>query len=253
MALDGALSSSGVSVDKFAEWKDMDFPAGSPARAGFEYLCLLGCDPRLLLTFLNLAVFATQRRQTVYDLNGVSESTLAKLPQRLERVSHELESVDRLLDLYIRANFVENPIRPDEIRSRWRQQAVVYHHTPQLLRLLAGHLRVANKWLREIVGPRRFDTCRRSVLDLLEYVDNSAGSPHYEEVSKLLDHLFSAQKETLKGVAKLDPTQTGAKRKKGHTPPKLLTSPDALKALYHRSAKYGFRKTRPEASNTSSA
>jgi hypothetical protein len=122
-----------------------------------------------------------------------------------------------------------------------------------LLRLLAGHLRVANEWLRGHLGPRRFDTFRKSVLELQEYVDHCAGSPHYEEVSKLLDHLFSAQKKILKDVAKSRPAQIGAKKKKGDKPPKLLTSPDALKALYHRSVKYGFRKTRPEGAKPRSA
>ena len=246
MALDEAPSKSGEDLKKFNKWKDRNFPPGTGARAKFEYLCAIGCDPRLLLSFVTLAVFNSQRQESLYGLYGVSRSELAKLPERLEKISSELESVNQLLGCYFRAHFVENPDLPDPAQSRNRRQANVYQRTPELLRVLAIDIRAANTQLAERLGPKRYDTFRHSVLDLLKYVDTCTKSPHYQDVADLLDHLSSAQWKTLQSIAKWlpKPRRTGAKKKEGATPGKLLTSPDALKALYLHSAKYGFREDR---------
>lgn len=243
-----------MDLDKFTRWKDRDFPKGSPARAAFDHLCNIECDPRLLFSLLTLSVLNAQSQRTIYDIYGVSRSALIKLPESLEEISRELESVNPLLGHYIQANFVENPNRPDQVRTHWRQQAAVYRTTPKLLRLLAGHLRVAEEWLHDTFGPKRFDTFRKSVLELLQYVDTCTGNPHYEEVADLLDHLSSVRQIGLKRIADglLQAERTGA-RKKRDTTPKLLRSSDALKALYHRSAKYAFRKTRPAPSKPRSS
>jgi len=255
MALDYGPLDSGVDLEKFKRMKDRDFPPGSQARVTFEELCRSGCDPRLLFSFLTLTVFSALRQKTIYGVHGVSRSALVKLPERLERVSRELESVNPLFLHYVQANFIENPSLPSHTRSRWRQQATVYRTTPKLLRLLAGHLRVANIWLNDNFGPRRFDTLRSSVIELVDYVDTYAKGPHYEEVSDLLVHLFSVHEKAFQRIANRfpQPERTGARKKKRDTPPKLLSSPDALKALYRRSAKYGFRKTRLDHSKPSSA
>ena len=83
------------------------------------------------------------------------------------------------------------------------------------------------------------------MVSLLEYVDVSTGSPRYEQVSELLEHVFS-DKTFQKVASTLAKSRGGgARRKKKVAPSKLLSSPDALKALYRRSAVYGFRKTKP--------
>jgi hypothetical protein len=126
---------------------------------------------------------------------------------------------------------------------------------PKLLRLLAGHLRAAEEWLHDNFGARRFDTFRNSVLELLQYVATCTENPHYEEVSELLEHLFSVNEKAFKKIANRFPQaeRTGARKENRDTPPKLLCSSDALKALYHRSAKYGFHKTRPAPSKPRSS
>lgn len=234
---------------------NLDFPRGSRARARFEHLCDIGCDPTLLFAFLTLAIFSAQSKRTLYDIFGVSRSALLKLPERLEKISVELEAVDPLLERYIQAKFVENPNCPDRLRRGWVQQAAVYRTTPKLLRLLAGHLRVAEEWLQEYFGPRKIDTFRSSVIQLLQYVDTCTGSPHYEEVSELLERLFLKKEQAFRRIATTLPQapRRGAPKKKRDTPPKLLCSSVALKALYLRSAKYGFRKTRPHSSKPPSA
>jgi hypothetical protein len=83
-----------------------DFPLGSRARARFEYLCRVGCDSELLLSFLRLAVYSAKRKRTIYDLYKVSQPALVKLPNRLEEIGRDLERVNRLLGDYLRARFV---------------------------------------------------------------------------------------------------------------------------------------------------
>jgi len=81
------------------------------------------------------------------------------------------------------------------------------------------------------------------VLQLLKYVNTCTKSPHYEAVADLLSHLSSAEEKTLQSVGESlpKPTRIGTRKKMGATFGKLLTSPDALKALYLRSPKYHFR------------
>lgn len=251
MALDGRYSDS---VD-FEKWKNHDFPRGTRARPKFEYLCSQGCNPKILLSFLNLAVLQAGLRRTVYDVYGVSRSELLKLPDRLEEVSHQIDHANRFLSCYIQANFLDNPHLPAKTRSAWRRQALVYRWTPELLRLLAGHIRSANKWVRDNAGPKKVDTFRQLVLQLLEYVDISTKRPHYDEIAELLDHLFSVKWKAFKTIINLSRQQerTTAKKKKDGAPSAQLISPEALRALYHRSGKHGFRKACPQASKLHSA
>lgn len=239
---------------KFDRWIDQQLPPASSVRAKFEQLCNSGCDSRLLFSFLTRAVLNAQSQRTIYDIYGVSRPALLKLPERLEKISRELEAVNPLLGEYIRANFVENPNRSDQVRSGWLQQAAVYRKTPDLLRLLAGHVRDAEVWVHDNFGPRRLDTLRKSVLELLQYVDTHTENPHYEQLADILDHLFAVNGEFFGRIASgfTRVERTGAPKKRG-TPSKLLSSSDALKALYRRSAKYGFRKTRSDRSNSRSS
>ncbi|SRR6266849_5075873 len=233
MAFDNGPPDSGVDVNK---WKEKKFPVASHVRKQFEHLCLLGCDPRGLLSFLTAAVHASQGQKSIYDIYGVSPSALAKLPERLEKIARELEPVNRLFETYLTALFVENPKLSDQVRSLCRQRATVYKNTPKLLRAFATDLRAANAELSKAVGPKRYDFFRYMVLELLKYVNTCTKRPHYEAVADLLSHLSSAEQKTLP-----KPTRTGARTERGATSGKLLTSPDALKALYLRSAKYRFR------------
>jgi hypothetical protein len=237
---------SSTELEKLKRLKDRDFPPGTPARAKFDCLCAAGCDARLLHSFLTVAVFSAGCKGTIYDLFGFSKSELVKLPVELERISCRLESVNRILTEYLRAKFIENPSWPDEVQSRASRQVAVYQGTPDLLRLLARHLRWASEWVNVNVGPKRYDTFRHSVLDLLSYVDTSTKNPHYEAVADLLSHLSSAQEESFQRLARSlpGPRRNGAKKSEIPPPSKLLISSDALKALYSRSAKYGFRKRR---------
>jgi len=247
MALDEASLNALLTLRKFTQWKDRDFPPGTSARVIFEYLCARGCDPRLLLSLLGLAVFNSQRQRSIFDIYGVSRSQLAKLPGRLEEISAELESVKVLLEHYFLSHFVENPNLPEEVRSRCRRQVNLYQRTPEVLRVLAIDLRTANARLVERVGPKRIDTFRHSLLDLLKYVDACTKSPHYQEVADLLNHLFLTQGKTLqiatKWLSEARPIQ--ARKKKAAALSKLPISSDALKALYLRSAKHGFRDGGP--------
>lgn len=240
MAFDGEPPDSGVDVNR---WKEEKFPLGSHARKQFEYLCLLGCDPRGLLSFLTVAVHASQWQKSIYDIHGVSQSALAKLPERLEKIARELEPVNRLFGTYLTALFVENPKFSDQVRSLCRQRTTLYQSTPRLLRAFATDLRAANAEISKAVGPKRYDSFRYFVVELLKYVDAGTKSPHYQAVADLLNHLASAEQKTLQSVGEFlpKPRRTGARKKKGATSGKLLTNPDALKALYLRSAKYRFR------------
>jgi hypothetical protein len=238
MAFDSRSFASGVDVKK---WKERKFPPDSLARNQFEYLCLLGCDPKGLLSFLTVAVLASQSRRSIYDVYRVSRSEFVKLPDKFEQIARDLESVNPILAHFLEAKLIDNALSSDDIRSRCRLQIAVYKRAPDLLRLLATHLRWANQWLKDNVGPKRFDSFRQSVLGLLTYVDECTKSPHYQAVADLLDHLSSAEQTTLQSVAEWLPKPGRAGASNKNSSQKLLTSSDALKALYLRSAKYGLR------------
>jgi hypothetical protein len=110
--------------------------------------------------------------------------------------------------------------------------------------VLAAELRAADTRLFKHVGPKRIDLFRKMVLDRLTYVETCTKSPHYQQVADLLDHLYSTDQKFLANIPKpiSRPTRPGTRKKK--SVPKLLTSADALKALYYGAEKYGFRKGR---------
>jgi hypothetical protein len=152
----------------------------------------------------------------------VSKSVLVKLAEKLEKLSRELEAANRLLNAAT-AVLAESPKLPDQVRSYWRQRAIVLKNTPHLMRALAADLRGAHAHAINRFVPK-YDFLRHMVFMLLEYVETSTKSPHYQEVADLLTHLSGADD------------------------PKLLTSSDALKALYLRSAIYRSNRTRPSKS-----
>ena len=78
----------------FEKWKDRDFPAGSRARVRFEYLCIAGCDPGLLFSFLTRAVFSARHKRTIFEMYGVSRSAIVAFPDGLEQISLRLEAVN---------------------------------------------------------------------------------------------------------------------------------------------------------------
>jgi hypothetical protein len=244
-AIEKSTPDSGEDPGRVKRWTDDRFEVGSHQRKKFEDLCAAGCDPKALLSFLTSAALGFGRKRTVYDVFGVSRSALVKLPALLDKASGELESVNRILGEYLEAKFVQNPNFSDQVRSSARRQKAVYRHTPKLLQALARDIRIASGWVNDNVGPRRSDTLRASVVSLLGYVDVSTGSPHYEQVSGLLEHVVSDKtlQKVSSDLAKL--VRGGARKKKKVAPSKLLSSPDALKALYRRSVRYGFRKTKP--------
>lgn len=166
-------------------------------------------------SYLTVAVVASQSQKSIYDLYRVSPSELAKLPDKLEQISRDLESVNPILTQFLGSKFIGYPLSSDEIRSRCHLQMAVYQRAPDLLRLLATHLRWANQWLKDNVGPKRSDSFRHSGLSLLGYVDTCTKNPHYEAVADLLSHLSGAEDKTLPSVAERlpRPTRTGAKKK----------------------------------------
>jgi hypothetical protein len=234
---------------KFKQYKERVLPAGSPARASFEYLCLLGCNERRLFGFLVLAVLAGRSNQTIYDLFGISQKELAKLPDELDRLSANLGSVTRLLYEYLKARHLQ-PGMADHMKSHYMQQMDLYQSTPRLLRVLAVDLRIANSWIAKNLGRKRYDTLRHSVLQLLQYINNSTNGslkgPHYDEVAKITSYMFMNQEKDLLDHEHLFPTQRAAQIEKNNNwegaVPKLLSSPDAQKALFQRASRYGFRK-----------
>ena len=242
MAFDAEPSDSGVDVQK---WKERKFPKGSSARAQFEHLSLLGCDPRGLLSFLTVTVIESRQRKSIYELHGVSQAALVKLPERLEKIAGDLEAVNPLLGNYVQALFVENPDLSDQVRSGWRRKAAFYQDAPKVLRSLAIDLRAAHARISECFAPKRYDFFRHMVLDLLDYVNSCTGSPHYQEVADLLSQLHSVDLKIVQSVEQLLPEMERTRvRGKKCGSLKLLTSADALKALYLRSAKYDWRKAR---------
>jgi len=209
--------------ERVQKWKERNLPDGSSSRERFDHLCQCGCDERVLFALLVVAVNRTDLRRTIYEIYGVSRKRVDKLAEELHRVSKQLESVERFLGDYFKATLIESPRATANLRARARLQMMVYETTPKLLRLLSQHLRSANSWVSKNVGPKRYDTSRHWLVQLLEYVNSCTNSPHYKDVAELLGHLSPA-------------------------PDGTVTDERALRAAFHRAQRYGYRKTHGSAS-----
>lgn len=224
-------------VERLADGR---FPKGTRQRKDFDALCAAGCDPEILLSWLIVLSQRVVGPKTIYQVYGTSRSSLDKVSALLDKLSKEVESINPFISAYFDGALGQNPGLSNQIRSSARQQAAVYRVVPKLLRTLALDIQTSRKWANQNVGPRRLDTLRKSATELVWYVEVSTGSQHYEQVSELIEHV--SLDDTLQkfggDLARLQGGNT-YKRKKSALP-KFLTSPDALKALYLRSAKYGF-------------
>jgi len=220
-------------------------PNNCVARKNFDRLCQDGCDPILLFSnFLVVSFAANFPGRTIYDSTGTSPSRLAKIPDELEDLAPRLESVGTILERVWWSRYLDNSSLSEEMRADCRRNVSLYKRIPELLRVLAIDIRDANSWLQHF-SPKRFDSLRQSVLQLFQYVQKTTKKPHYADISALLERFRSVDDDFLRKHPKIlraASQSRGVSTRRPLQTPTLPTSPAALRQLYIRSAKYGFRE-----------
>jgi hypothetical protein len=83
------------------------------------------------------------------------------------------------------------------------------------------------------VGPKRWDTRRQSILDLLSYVRASTGEPHWDAIANILNHFVAQYAEDEEPVNE-EPVNEEP------------VEPDALRKLWEHAQKYGFVSSTPK-------
>jgi hypothetical protein len=212
------------------------FPLGSYHRRRFDELCAK-CDAEALFSYSLLLCDAACRwpKRSLYEMRGTSASELRKLPTELEELACKIDRVGGLLSSFMSAQVIDNDQAPTQERVRGRNRVAVYKHVPKTLRVFAADLRTAFEWIDPRFGPKKYDTLRGQVLNLLRYVDGHTGSPHYEHLADILGHLFPNVVLRNGGDPKRET-------------PALLNSADALKQLYLRWTKRGLGRPEPRPS-----
>jgi hypothetical protein len=189
---------------------ERDLPAGSDSRRRFDDLCHEGCEPAVLFSHLQILISsACSQKMSIYDLTKLSRSQLVKLSGELEQVAERIEQIRPLMRMFW----------PPESQERLAQDTF-YKNLVGLLRVVAANLRDTFDWLHKRVGPKRYDSFRGQLRDLLKYVTDHTGGARCADLCVILDYLW-----------KEDFTQI----------PALLDSPEALRQFYSRLEEYGFR------------
>jgi hypothetical protein len=202
----------------------------SGAKDALDKLCNAGCDRDSLVGWL-LALSTV----IAFDRIGPATSRYAfpcgkeitKLSADIEDLATRLEraNADPIVSPVVVFDALTKPRGP-ETDTAYKRQTLAYHALPEMLRNYAGDVRKSHEFVLRRIGPKRFSLERYLVQKLFEYVVDQTGQPHYEPVHWLLVSAF----RITSGEA---------------TPiPKLLESPDALKQLWARSLKYGFRQNK---------
>lgn len=171
----------------------------SEARRDFDQICADGSSPFLLYAYLNVAAFGRARiNHSIWDLYRVSPSAWKRLSIKVEDLAGEIEAFtqnrvfSRFLTDYWRSS-VPAVCPIDELPGMIRRQLYTCQHLlPLLLREFARSLRQPLVGIKGRIGPKRWDTGRQGILDLLWYVRASTGKPHWDAVANVLDH-FAAQ------------------------------------------------------------
>lgn len=204
------------------------------AKESLDKLCAAGCDREflvwILLALSTLISFdLSTPRNSRYTFPSGKE--LTKLSAEIEQLATRIEhaNADPIVSPAVVLDALTKPRVPEAERA-YRRQLLVYRALPEMLRTYAGDLRKSHNFVLRRIGPKRFSFERHLVLQFLEYVVDQTGQPHYEPVQRLLESAFRVTAD------------------EGAPLPKLFESPDALKQLWLRSEKYGFRK-KPDTSH----
>jgi hypothetical protein len=202
------------------------FPLGSHARRRFDELAAK-CDAEILFSLsLIVCEVAYWPKRSIYDTYGTIASEVKELPDELEELAGKIDRTNDFLSSFRSAVVIDNDQAPIKERERERHKSAIYKHLPRTLRVFAADMRTAFEWINPQFGPKRYDSLRANVLELLQYVDRSTGSPHYEHLADILGHLFPSVLQ-----------RRG--RDQNRETPALLNSDAALKQLYLRSSRRG--------------
>ena len=197
------------------------------AKDSLDKLCSAGCDREFfigqILAASTLIAFLAKPRNGSYKFPSGKE--ISKLSADIEKLAARIEhaNADPIVSPAVVLDALTKP-RVPETELAYKRQMLAYSALPLMLRTYAGDLRKSHKFVMRKIGPKRFSFKRYLVLQLLEYVVAQTGQPHYEDVQLLLERAYRVTGNDA------DPL------------PKLIESPDALKQLWARSLKYGFRK-----------
>jgi hypothetical protein len=216
---------------------DKDLPRCNKSRKRFDRVCNAGGDRVLLFNLLVLAADAySGPGSSVWDLCKIPRTEFVNLSKDLESVATKIEASDRILSCYWRARYSDNKNLPETIRGALRVQLFTYQETiPGLLRNLAITVKDAEKWLTDNVGPKRYDWRRHATLNLLRYIRQTTGKPHWADVEGLLVHL----------ICRFEGARPSRHKRKVSDPTRLTPMPTSasLKQLWRRAGDYHFLST----------
>lgn len=178
-------------MDRMQPFIDKHLRTGSQQRAAFECICKKGSNPNVLFAFFTLALDV--QKLSVWQLLQVdswSRSQWKKLPRELDNLAAKIESFTKnesfIKTLTLYWTSCVPSITP--VDARLRRQLNTYQSVmPQLLRNLGTTIRSADFLITTNAGPKRLDTRRLFILQLLAYVRQTTGKPCWADVARMLD------------------------------------------------------------------
>jgi hypothetical protein len=183
----------------------------------FQKLCDAGCSPEYLGGLLfAVNVFALMEPRGFLDCGDLTNSQLSRLISSLRSLADQVEHVNKTR-LCPKIDLLAAP--PDARFDPMRKRVVrLYEMLPFIMRLYSRHLERFSKFSRVIM--KRLTRTHLQTLRLLLYIEESTGSPRYDDTSNLLTSGFLAL------------------RRHDDDIPKFFTA-DALAKLKQRTAKWG--------------
>jgi hypothetical protein len=159
------------------------FARGKVYEELFNSICKAGCDAETLGGLLfAVCTIAVANREGFLDLGDMSAAQLKRLTKDLRSLADLVERVNRTR-LNPAIDILVAPPDPDRGPIR-KHVASLYDRLPGIMRAYSFHLERFSKFTKALL--KRLTFVHFLTLRLLLYIEESTGSPRYENMSDLL-------------------------------------------------------------------
>jgi hypothetical protein len=240
VAVAGSESATRLSEEMNSFLKQL-FAQGRFLEESFGRICRDGCPREEFGTLLYVHCLVSsfredpdhfpRDRKRLVNSGNIPKSQLKSVPRRMRAVADTIESINATI--LAPANDIK--LAPYDAQRQIAREYLIrrYETLPGILRLYSWHLEKFSKFASRTA--KRITPGQVNAVELVRYVEDHTGSPHYEDVSNLLDQGWRVAGRRL------------ARRRDAGEPqstPRFLSTAGLTK-LYQRWAKYvcGPRRT----------
>jgi hypothetical protein len=169
------------------------FASGHYLEESFRKICADGCSAEELGTLLYIMCLISSFRansryfprgqERLVNSGNISKSQLKALPKKMRAMADTISSLNGTI--LAPANSLK--LAPNDAQRQIAREYMIrrYETLPGLLRVYSWHLERFSKFCDQTA--KRLTSGHVHAIQLIQYVEDQTGSPHYEDMSNLLE------------------------------------------------------------------